>query len=121
MKEETIIKILRNVIPKMKCKITCSDCCGPIPFSKWEWEQIQNKKYSVNGVDCPYISFLGCEIYNDRPIMCRLFGTSKNDKIECPYGHIAVNPLSEEISRQIVRIYGKIIQKGKVRALTKTT
>lgn len=45
-----IIKILRKAIPEMKCKITCSDCCGPIPFLKWEWEQIEDKKMSCNGI-----------------------------------------------------------------------
>lgn len=68
------IKYLRKQIPSFECKPDCTDCCGPVPFSKWEWEQIKDKRKTIT-LNCPYASENGCETYEQRPILCRLFGT----------------------------------------------
>lgn len=103
MTEEYIIKKLRAAIPEMKCKITCSDCCGPVFFTQWEWEQVKNKKKATS-LHCPYETPAGCEIYKDRPIMCRLFGQIDTKIMLCPHGYKPDRLLSEKKGAQIRRI-----------------
>ncbi len=35
-----VILRLREQIPPVTCKLGCTSCCGPVPFSHWEWEQL---------------------------------------------------------------------------------
>jgi len=82
---EKIHKELRLRIPKMNCRAGCSECCGPVVFSKWEWAQVKEKR-TASSLDCPYIENGQCSIYEDRPIICRLFGVSEAPLLQCPYG-----------------------------------
>lgn len=102
---EKTIKTLRKIIPKMECKPGCHDCCGPIHFSKWEWEQIKDKRTATE-INCPYIGKSGCDIYEDRPILCRLFGTVK--KMECPHGCKPQKMLNLKQELSIMRQYLKL-------------
>lgn len=73
-------------VPTFKCKEGCTDCCGPVPFIKAEWDKVDVKKDLKPGcLDCPYAKADGgCEIYEHRPFMCRLFGTVED--LACPHG-----------------------------------
>lgn len=104
MNEATSIKKLRSMIPTFSCKPGCHDCCGPVVFSKWEWEQVADKK-TATCIFCPYASFLGCEIYEHRPIICRLFGTI--DRLKCPRGCRPEVLLTEEEAAAIMEEYLK--------------
>jgi Fe-S-cluster containining protein len=35
-------------------------------------------------LNCPYLGKNGCEVYAERPLICRLFGTTP--KLACPHG-----------------------------------
>lgn len=100
------IKYLRKQIPSFECKPDCTDCCGPVPFSKWEWEQIKDKRKTIT-LNCPYASENGCEIYEQRPILCRLFGTVP--KIKCPHGCGPKKMLSRKKETEIMRKYNRIM------------
>jgi len=100
------IKYLRKRIPKFECKKSCTDCCGPIVFSKWEWDQVENKK-TATSLDCPYASEAGCEIYEQRPILCRLFGTVP--KMKCNHGRGHAKLLSAKKEKEIMRKYYEIM------------
>lgn len=82
MTSQEIIEQIRKEIPAFQCRPGCSDCCGPVVWSKWEWENTPIKK-KATGIDCPYICEAGCEIYEDRPILCRLFGVVH--ALQCPH------------------------------------
>jgi hypothetical protein len=45
-------------------------------MSKWEWEQINHPSKYIQAElrGCPFLAPTGCEIYNKRPLICRLFG-----------------------------------------------
>ena len=110
---ENIIKRLRSEIPRMECRPGCSDCCGPIFFSAWEWSQVRDKRQATSpDAKCPYVNTDGrCDIYEQRPIVCRLFGTVKTGIMACPYGCIPANPLTEEEVRRIATDWMDVIDK----------
>ena len=89
------LEIIYNQIPKFKCIPGCTDCCGPVPFSKTEWDQIDDKRV-WNVLKCPYAND-GCDIYEHRPLMCRLFGTTAI--LECPHGCRPPFLLRETVAR----------------------
>jgi len=105
--EKKAIKTLRKKIPGFKCKPGCYDCCGPIPFTRWEWKQVKDKRKATS-LTCPYASDKGCAIYEDRPIMCRLYGTVKG--LECPHGCAPEKMLSPEKEHRIIDKYVEIMR-----------
>ena len=100
------IKYLRKQIPTFKCKEGCFDCCGPVPFSKWEWAQIKDQRIGT-GATCPYASKDGCEIYKDRPIICRLMGTVL--KLKFPHGYGSEKMLSKKKEWEIMQKYTEVM------------
>jgi len=101
-----IIKYIRKRIPVFECILGCTDCCGPVPFSKWGWSQIRDKR-DATSIICPYVTEVGCAIYSQRPILCRLFGTVFG--MRCPHGRGPKNLLSSERERELMALYSKIM------------
>ena len=100
-----IIKSIRKKIPTFKCIEGCTDCCGPVVFTKWEWSRIKDKRKATS-IHCPYIGENGCDIYEDRPILCRLYGTVQG--MECPKGCRPTKMLSDKKGKEIARTIHKI-------------
>lgn len=69
-------------IPTFECKVGCTECCGPVI-----WHPAERAKFSAlkvsDSINCPYSLCGFCEEYENRPLLCRLFGTS--DRMPCPY------------------------------------
>lgn len=101
------IKYLRKQIPSFRCKEGCFDCCGPVPFAKWEWEKVKDKREATS-LTCPYASEIGCEIYEQRPIVCRIYGTV--NKLRCPYGCGPDKLLSEKKENEIMNKYHRVME-----------
>jgi Fe-S-cluster containining protein len=75
-----MIKDLYNEIPVSNCKNGCSECCtNMIQFSPSELKQMGG--YEYNGV-CSHLKNGKCSIYENRPFICRIFGTSELLKCE---------------------------------------
>lgn len=98
-------KELYAEIPKMKCN-NCHECCGLVPFSDWELSQIDKPK-PYTDINCPYLSILGCTIYENRPFMCRLFGTVED--LQCPYGCKPDKMLSAEKGLELTFKYQELM------------
>jgi Fe-S-cluster containining protein len=96
-------------IPSFECKKGCCDCCGPVPFSKWEWEQVEDKRKATS-LDCPYAVNGRCDIYEQRPLICRLYGTVQ--KMKCPYGCKPEAYLSKESEIKIMEQYLCLMREG---------
>lgn len=96
-------------IPAFKCKQGCSDCCGIIVFARSEWNQVKNRK-TGKGIDCPYICSEGCEIYKDRPFLCRIFGASDDPRLQCPHGCKPDKPLTIEESKELSDRYRALVR-----------
>ena len=87
-------------IPALRCVAGCGDCCGIVPWSAEEWARVADR--APDGVElqdfagcviptlpgssvCPFFKG-GCTVYDDRPFMCRLFGTAPDARLTCPHG-----------------------------------
>ena len=97
-------------IPPMECVEGCTDCCGPIVFSAWEWAQVEDKRRAAS-VDCPYSVTGRCEIHDQRPMICRLFGTVDTDLMRCPHGRAPLQMLTEPEGAEIMRQYSEAGQR----------
>lgn len=118
--EAKIIKQLRQQIPVVRCLPGCHDCCNDlIMFTNFEWGQIKDKHIATS-LTCPYLGKYGCGIYSRRPIVCRLFGTSKKPLLRCRYGCLPVFPLSEERELKIYYTYIKLLGDDIFEQLAKT-
>jgi hypothetical protein len=103
---------LYNKIPSMPCKLGCNDCCGPVPFSKQEAINAGiNPGVGNNaiGFKCMFSGAMGCNIYKDRPIMCRLFGAVDDKMLTCPHGCKPEKPLTSKESMKIMTKYMLIL------------
>lgn len=80
---------LRERIPAFRCIPGCHDCCGPVTTSSEEMSRLPFKSEAVRDaalaeLSCPHLGVNGCEAYGERPLICRLFGTTP--RLACPRG-----------------------------------
>ena len=80
---------LRDRIPSFRCVPGCHDCCGPVTASSEEMSRLPLKSDAVRDaalaeLSCPHLGVNGCEAYGERPLICRLFGTTP--RLACPRG-----------------------------------
>ncbi|WP_105530516.1 YkgJ family cysteine cluster protein [Solimicrobium silvestre] len=83
------IKFYRKRIPSFECIPGCHDCCGPVTTSSFEMSFLPVKTdeehdAALNNLSCPHLASEGCSVYEDRPLICRMFGTTP--KLLCPHG-----------------------------------
>jgi hypothetical protein len=90
-------------IPSFKCKPGCTDCCGPVPFSKEEWNRVADKRKATS-IDCPYAN-QGCDIYANRPLICRMFGAGDHPLLACPHGCGPEKKLSASECKKMIHQY----------------
>lgn len=83
MEPHPLIQRLRERIPDFPCEPGCHECCGPVFFSRWEWDQLPVHR-EPTGLECPYDTGSGCSIHPHRPIICRMFGAVENPTWHCP-------------------------------------
>jgi Fe-S-cluster containining protein len=84
----TKIQLFRERIPAFKCTPGCHDCCGPVTASSEELSRLPVKSDAAHEsalaeLNCPYLGENGCEVYEERPLICRLFGTIES--LPCPH------------------------------------
>lgn len=99
--ERRELKKLYDLIPTFKCIEGCTDCCGPVMATREEMkkgpqlkvvadriESLVNDKVLSWCATCPYARpGHGCAIYEDRPFICRLFGTTEDPMLTCTHGY----------------------------------
>ena len=102
------------------CKPGCSDCCGPVPWAPAELAAIESdipvgsQWVTFQGVaalenpstgKCPFASSAGCQVYDRRPFMCRIFAAAAETRLACPHGCRAATPLSPQKARALTNDY----------------
>jgi Fe-S-cluster containining protein len=98
------IEFFRKRIPSFTCKPGCHDCCGPVTASSEEMSRLPVKsdaehETALANLSCPHLGKNGCEVYDERPLICRLFGTTP--RLACPEGKGPEKNVDPRIERQI--------------------
>lgn len=104
------IRFLRRHIPEFECVPGCHDCCGPITASSEEMARLPVKSEAERSaalvaLNCPNLGENGCQAYAERPLICRLFGTSP--KLVCPNGKRPEVMIDPRIEQQIYRYFAE--------------
>jgi len=90
MGELTDLDLIYAQVPPMRCVGLCWDSCGSIGITEPETLQILWRRGVVieSGAfdgHCPALSVFGrCTIYEDRPLICRVWGAVP--AMRCSYG-----------------------------------
>lgn len=98
------IEALRQRIPSFTCIVGCHDCCGPVTASAEEVARLPIKTEAehadaLENLSCPYLGTHGCEVYGERPLICRLFGTTP--RLLCPNGKRPVYMIETKVEQDI--------------------
>jgi uncharacterized protein len=102
------LKKLYARVPSFECIPGCTDCCGIVPWTQEEWNAIKDKR-KHDSLKCPYASKSGCEIYNQRPFLCRAFGTVDHPLMKCPHGCGPKKRLSVKTGQQLMDQYHELM------------
>ncbi|WP_338800324.1 YkgJ family cysteine cluster protein [Pseudomonas sp. RSB 5.4] len=98
------IRNLRQQIPSFECVPGCHDCCGPVTTSPEEMARLPRKTRAeqdaaMDELNCVHLGPNGCTVYEERPLICRLFGTTKT--LPCPNGRGPVELIHPRVEKQI--------------------
>jgi len=112
-KNDQKIRFFREQIPSFACKEGCHDCCGPVTASSEEVSRLPMKsdtehEQALNELNCPYLGQNGCEVYEERPLICRLFGTIKS--LPCPNDCAPEQVTAPKIEQKIHEFHRKTRQ-----------
>lgn len=99
-----IIALLRERIPSFECKPGCHDCCGPVTTSSEEMSRLPVKTDAEHEAalaewNCVHLGPNGCNVYEERPLICRVFGTTPH--MPCPNGCRPEKMIDSKTERQI--------------------
>lgn len=88
MSKDTIEKIYAEV-PEVHCKGLCTLACGPVLASPAEQARIVARCGSMpeplhGSLTCSKLIDGRCSIYADRPLICRVWGTTR--RLRCQWG-----------------------------------
>ncbi|WP_028454427.1 YkgJ family cysteine cluster protein [Chitinilyticum litopenaei] len=102
------IRFFRSRIPAFACQPGCHDCCGPVTTSSEEMSRLPVKSAAehaaaLEALSCPHLGEHGCEVYAERPLICRLFGTTP--RLACPNGCRPETMVDPEIEAGIYRFF----------------
>ena len=94
---DSLDRIYRSV-PTVECQGLCAQSCGPIDMSPTERRRIEALGVTIppparlladminnpRGGTCPALTDGRCSVYQDRPLICRLWGAVES--MPCPHG-----------------------------------
>ena len=102
------IRFFSAHIPRFECIPGCHDCCGPVTASSAEMSRLPVKSAALHAaaladLSCPHLGEQGCQVYAERPLICRLFGTTPH--LACPNGKRPEVLIDARIEQQIYRFF----------------
>ncbi len=107
----TIEELWAKVPPVIGCK-QCGDCCGHVPFSVPEINRVFPYWPDEGPEDCRFLVNGKCSVYEDRPLICRLFGACSD--MPCAHGARAERQLSDEEVKKLFVEYEGFLKDGEV-------
>ncbi len=63
---------------------------------------------ALANLSCPHLGEHGCQVYGERPLICRLFGTTP--RLACPNGRRPAVMIDPRIERQMYRYFSETRQ-----------
>lgn len=98
------IRDLRRQIPSFECVPGCHDCCGPVTTSSEEMARLPRKTAAeqdaaLEALNCVHLGPDGCTVYEERPLICRLFGTT--ERLPCPNGRRPETLIHPRVENQV--------------------
>ena len=95
---------LRQRIPSFACVPGCHDCCGPVTASSEEMARLPVKSDAEHDAalaefNCVHLGPQGCTVYDERPLICRLFGTTP--RLPCPNGQRPEEWIDERVEKGV--------------------
>ena len=104
------ILFFRERIPTFECVPGCHDCCGPVTTSTDEMARLPVKSEAEHdtalaNLSCPHLGANGCQVYAERPLICRLFGTTP--RLACPNGKRPETLIDPRIERKIFQFFSQ--------------
>ena len=111
-----------SVIP-FKCDKGCSDCCTEHMWTWTEWLKVPEelrREAIAKEARCPYATANGCQIYEYRPVICRLhalggvigqIGPIANVSLACVREIVSPRALPREHARDLFIKYISLIHK----------
>jgi len=107
------LRFLRQRIPAFECKPGCHDCCGPVTASSEEMARLPRKSAAEHAqalaeLSCPHLGAKCCQVYAERPLICRLFGTTP--RLACPNGNRPEVMVDGDIEQQVYRYFAETRQ-----------
>lgn len=111
--DDQYLRLLRRSIPSFACEPGCHDCCGPVTASSEEMARLPVKTAAEHAAAlaewcCPHLGEQGCQVYLERPLICRLFGTTP--RLVCPRGKGSENRIEARAERRIWQYLAKTRQ-----------
>ena len=105
------IRFFRTRIPSFACTPGCHDCCGPVTASSEEMARLPVKseaehEAALADLSCPHLGAGGCEVYLERPLICRLFGTTS--RLPCPNGRRPETMIDPRIEARIRQFFAQV-------------
>lgn len=85
-------QLVDRLVPKMKCREGCGDCCGVVMCAPSEAKQVRQyaKRNGIKpvkqGTKCPWFQGGECKVYDVRPYVCRIFGHFSAQHCQCFHG-----------------------------------
>lgn len=87
---ERQLAALYGEVPEVSCRGLCTDSCGSVAMAPLEQRRIAGKGRVLLPLlgafeeSCPALQDGRCEVYEVRPMVCRLYGAVEG--MRCPYG-----------------------------------
>lgn len=117
------IRRINEQIPEggIDCPPGCNLCCGSHTWTWTEWDKVAEKRIALSANSrCPYSSPKGCLVYEQRPVICRLFGLCSTPifvgnfpmpiSFACKLGLQPTKPLPEKRIRELYIAHMTIIR-----------
>lgn len=126
-KERKKLAWLYKQIPAsdIPCVKGCSECCGPVAATAEElkkaprladYRDLVSQHIALSGcANCPYVmeNGGGCAVYDNRPFLCRLYGTTEFSSLACPHGPRSTTVLNEEQTIKLMNKYMDLFKTAK--------
>lgn len=112
-RDDRELEDLRRRIPSFRCIEGCHDCCGPVTAASAEMARLpvkseEERDRALTAWSCPHLGPAGCQVYSERPLICRLFGTTP--RLRCPNGCQPEQMIDESTEQRIHAFLGRTRQ-----------